>query len=296
MAKQGPARKTYTMKALMRTLGISRSTLRYYESIGIIDPERDPISDYRLYTDEDFYRFIACDIMHNTGYEVQEARDLLREGPDARRFAELCLVKNRERLVLHNAMDRALNALTRVIDGIADPWPELVMADSWLMYLDGCERGFDNLSLDEAHEITIRSMPATSFGGLIEGDPLGPEQTTRRWGRMVSPELVELMPELVQSHVRALKLGGCPCVRMPYRVFTSEAPQRGLLDLVRDRLRNCLGSNGLRFCGQAFMANSFPVDGSFYCELYVPVKAVSLRGRRLLRKLSRSKGHRPLPV
>ena len=43
----------YTAKDVCRMLNITRETLRYYEKVGIIHPEIDPVNKYRYYDDWD---------------------------------------------------------------------------------------------------------------------------------------------------------------------------------------------------------------------------------------------------
>ena len=78
----GPDRDTFkhSIGDLVRGIGLSRTSLRYHESINLISPERDELSNYRAYDDDDYLTMIAYTAMRNIGYEAGDLRDAIREG------------------------------------------------------------------------------------------------------------------------------------------------------------------------------------------------------------------------
>ncbi|KFI40146.1 transcriptional regulator, MerR family [Bifidobacterium actinocoloniiforme DSM 22766] len=58
--------------------GLPESTLRYYESIGIVGPiERDPSSGHRVYSDEDLDLLLAISCLNVTGMPLSRMREYL---------------------------------------------------------------------------------------------------------------------------------------------------------------------------------------------------------------------------
>lgn len=74
-------RHTYTIKEAAALTGLPSSTLRYYESIGVIAPiGRGESSKHRIYTDEDLdmLTWVAC--LSATGMSVSDMRRYLENG------------------------------------------------------------------------------------------------------------------------------------------------------------------------------------------------------------------------
>lgn len=72
---------TYTIKEAAGLTGLPASTLRYYESIGVIAPiGRGESSKHRLYTDEDMdvLTWVAC--LSATGMSVSDMRRYMENG------------------------------------------------------------------------------------------------------------------------------------------------------------------------------------------------------------------------
>jgi DNA-binding transcriptional MerR regulator len=70
-----PVQSKYTIKEVSQITGLPSSTLRYYESIGIIPAiERDLRSKQRTYTSEnvDMIDMISC--LHATGLSIEDMR------------------------------------------------------------------------------------------------------------------------------------------------------------------------------------------------------------------------------
>jgi DNA-binding transcriptional MerR regulator len=71
-----------TVTRLARRCGLSRSTVLYYESIGLLKPARRAGSDYREYGDKDRQRLEQICVYRNAGLKLRDIRSLL-DGPDS---------------------------------------------------------------------------------------------------------------------------------------------------------------------------------------------------------------------
>lgn len=84
-----------TVTRLARACGLSRSTLLYYESIGLLKPAARTAASYRTYADRDIRRLQQICLYRDAGLKLQDIRAIL-DRPDSnaasvlhRRFAEL---------------------------------------------------------------------------------------------------------------------------------------------------------------------------------------------------------------
>lgn len=98
----GTTRRTYSIKEAAALTGLPASTLRYYESIGVIAPiSRGESSKHRVYTEEDLdlLTWVAC--LNATGMSVEDMRRYVANGalgPEAAAQQIELLSAQRERL------------------------------------------------------------------------------------------------------------------------------------------------------------------------------------------------------
>jgi len=71
-----------TVSRLARHCGLSRSTVLYYESIGLLKPARRSAGNYRVYTDKDAARLRRIRLWRDTGLTLEDIRALLNQ-PDS---------------------------------------------------------------------------------------------------------------------------------------------------------------------------------------------------------------------
>lgn len=85
----------WTVTKLARACGLSRSTVLYYESIGLLQPARRTASNYRKYGGDDVQRLRDICMYRDAGLKLVDIRAVLgRKGGDAaavlkRRMVEL---------------------------------------------------------------------------------------------------------------------------------------------------------------------------------------------------------------
>lgn len=78
----------HTIAAAVRCVGVARSTLLYYERIGLIRPVRDPSNGYRRYSDRDLERLILLKQLQQAGLSLAECRQCLDGHMDAALLAQ----------------------------------------------------------------------------------------------------------------------------------------------------------------------------------------------------------------
>lgn len=68
----------YRSSDLYKNLGLTRETLRYYEEIGLIAPERNKDSQYRKFTFADVSHLMSVDFYKKRGFSPLEIRELMK--------------------------------------------------------------------------------------------------------------------------------------------------------------------------------------------------------------------------
>ncbi len=70
--------KTYSISKLARLFGLSRSTLLYYDRIGLLPPSGRTSSGYRIYTREDADRLERICNLRRTGLSLKDVMSMMR--------------------------------------------------------------------------------------------------------------------------------------------------------------------------------------------------------------------------
>lgn len=70
-------RKQYTISQLAHAAGVPTTTLRYYERIGLIEPEDRSAGNYRLYSEESLRKLKFIRAAQSIGFTLDDVRALL---------------------------------------------------------------------------------------------------------------------------------------------------------------------------------------------------------------------------
>lgn len=80
---------TYTIGELGKAFGLSRSTLLYYDKLGLLTPSARSDANYRYYTEQDYQRLAKIIIYRDTGMSLQAIGELLSGSGDSNRVQVL---------------------------------------------------------------------------------------------------------------------------------------------------------------------------------------------------------------
>ena len=72
----------YTIGNLVKEFQLSRSTLLYYDKIGLLKPSQRTESDYRLYSEQDFNRMSKIAMYKKAGLSLEAIAEWLRDYGD----------------------------------------------------------------------------------------------------------------------------------------------------------------------------------------------------------------------
>jgi DNA-binding transcriptional MerR regulator len=174
-----------TISRLARRFGLSRSTLLYYDSIGLLSPSARSESNYRLYSPKDLERMELIDVYRKAGLPLADIARLLASGQselagvlEARLrtlSAEIQGLRRQQQLVVQLLQRRAARRGSRWLD--KDGWVAILRATG--MGEEDMRRWhveFERLS-PEAHQDFLESL------GLEAAEIA----RIRRWSRKRSP-------------------------------------------------------------------------------------------------------------
>ena len=102
----------YSISQVARKFGVARSTLLYYDSIGLLSPSRRTAANYRLYNDNDLRRMEQIARFRSAGVGLQEIQKLL--GSPSSHCAEIL----QTRLAAINAEISRLRSQQAIIVGL----------------------------------------------------------------------------------------------------------------------------------------------------------------------------------
>lgn len=154
----------YTISKLAREFGLSRSTLLYYDRIGLLSPPERSRSGYRLYSPAERGRLEVICSLRQAGLTIEDIRVILattEEGPDA--------VLRRRLLEVGGAI-RDLQAQQRLLAGMLKVKLEggpsaAVDKDVWVEMLR--QAGMDEAGMRRWHGEFERRSPEGHHGFLL---------------------------------------------------------------------------------------------------------------------------------
>jgi DNA-binding transcriptional MerR regulator len=103
--------RPYTIKEASELSGLPESTLRFYETIGIIDPiRRDPSSKHRTYSENDINLVVGIACLNATGMSIGDMRVYLKNRNHGRQGAneQIALLEAQEKRLAEEARNLKL--------------------------------------------------------------------------------------------------------------------------------------------------------------------------------------------
>lgn len=160
----------YTLKEVLNVLGISRTTLLYYEKQGVVPARKDPGNGYRYFYHDDVNILKECIWLKNLGYSIQEIVELQKSG---HLFNLEHIRTYRKKLIQKIQFDTAIQEQLADLENGLGQKPgqfDLVMAPVYCTLFFGCEDGYHHLDQSEDANTLIRQMPLTGFLLRFDGD------------------------------------------------------------------------------------------------------------------------------
>jgi DNA-binding transcriptional MerR regulator len=145
----------WTVSKLARSCGLSRGTLLYYESIGLLKPPVRSAGNYRRYGERDLLRLQQICAWRNAGLTLADIRTLL-DRPDTDASAVL-----KRRLI---ALDREIEtlrahqrAILRLLKNISLGRKKMITKEKWIAIMKAS--GLSEADMHRWHREFERSAP-----------------------------------------------------------------------------------------------------------------------------------------
>lgn len=170
-----------TVSTLARRGGLSRTTVLYYESIGLLAPAYRTPSNYRYYGEREVERLRQIRAYRDAGLELDDIRVVLdRPGRDAAAVLSRRIVELDAEIARLREHQRAI---ARLLPGAgAAGRDQMVSKDKWVEIMRGA--GFSDDDMDRWHAEFERSAPA-EHGEFLAflGIPPDEIEQIRDWSR-----------------------------------------------------------------------------------------------------------------
>ena len=173
--------RTYSISKLARACGLSRSTLLYYDRLGLLKPAGRTGSGYRYYTAADQRRLERIGRFREAGLTLKEIRASLSSGgKPGTRLLETRLRETVENIVGLKNQQRLLAGMLRQV--AAGKGPPIVDVELWVEMLDAA--GMDEDARRRWHAEFERRAPAGHQEFLHSlGIPADEVERIQRWSR-----------------------------------------------------------------------------------------------------------------
>lgn len=146
-----------TVTALARRFGLSRSTLLYYESIGLLKATSRSPGNYREYGDKDVERLRQICAYRNVGVGLADIRAIL----GSRSTSDAAAVLERRLLELDAEIETLRDHQRALVTLLGDRTfrrADMITKEKWVGIMKGC--GFTDEQMHRWHVEFERSAPA----------------------------------------------------------------------------------------------------------------------------------------
>ena len=173
--------KTYSVSKLGRACGLSRSTLLYYDRLGLLRPSGRNGSGYRYYTDADHRRLERIVYFRSAGLSLKEIRSVLSSGgKPGIKLLETRLRDTADKIIGLKTQQRMLAAMLRKFT--SGKCAAMVDVELWVEMLD--KAGMDQDARHRWHaEFEHRAPEAHRELLLSLGIPADEVGRIQRWSR-----------------------------------------------------------------------------------------------------------------
>lgn len=253
----------YSIKDVTNTFGLSRSTILYYEKLGIICSKKNPNNGYRIYSHDEINRLKECVCLKNMGYSIKEVSEMLQ---DPNRNDQIHIEAHIEKLTrqiefqkcyvdqLNELMELSKKTLNQI---------EIVDMPKYYYLHSGCETGYHQINQSSESNLLIQNLPLSSFL-TVQLNFFEQNSSQRIVGRSILEKHIPLLFGLY-STIDWNIVGGCRALRM----VVKSSP------VITEDIKNALASyakdHHLKLCSSAYISYLFPNFTESLSEIYIPI-------------------------
>ena len=146
----------YTVTQLARRCGLSRTTLLYYESIGLLRQAARTAGNYRAYGEQDLARLRQICVYRDAGLKLTDIRALIgRKGSEASKVLEHRLLELDQEIAARRAHQQAI---LKLLEHKALRKDQMITKEKWVSIMRSS--GFTEEQMMAWHSEFERSAPA----------------------------------------------------------------------------------------------------------------------------------------
>lgn len=173
--------KTFSISQLARSFGLSRSTLLYYDRIGLLRAPERTAAGYRRYTQHEYKRLERICMFRGAGLPLSDVQKLLSSdtAPTVRILEKRLRELESQILFLRNQQHVTIAMLKNMTSGTYGP---VVDKKMWVKMLEAA--GMDESSMAIWHAEFESRAPGAHYEFLLSlGIPEDEAQEIRKWSR-----------------------------------------------------------------------------------------------------------------
>jgi len=173
--------KTYSISQLARSFGLSRSTLLYYDRIGLLCASERTAAGYRVYTQHEFHRLERICIFRSAGLSLEDVRRLLSSSaePSVKILENRMQALEGQILSLRRQQQAIIAMLKKMTNGSFKP---IVDKEMWVNMMETA--GMDESSMALWHSEFERLAPKAHQEFLMSlGIPKNEVRKIQEWSR-----------------------------------------------------------------------------------------------------------------
>ena len=164
--------KRYKIGEIADLLGVTPEAIRYYEKNGIIEPERNPISNYRYYSAWDLNMLLRARTYHQQGFSMQEITKIMKDFDPS---ATLSMLSDRtsnlyESITSQITLMNELKDSQKVIDDAVSEYHRFKLQYRPSMHFLHTQQGYDIVSSSSAlYRSWVDHAAYVLPGGIFQG-------------------------------------------------------------------------------------------------------------------------------
>ena len=176
------ARQKFYIGEISDLIGVPASVLRFYETKGVLEPDKETENNYRLYAPEESCRVLMARLYRSFGFSLEESVEMVGRNDRARNEALLAdrlatLDSELRRLeAVRDSLTAYQESLREALDGLDSPRIDILSAR---LFLSKIRNGtlVEDAAAKSATRRWIEYLPTVSYSFLLEYPSMAAE-----WG------------------------------------------------------------------------------------------------------------------
>ena len=172
----------YKVNEISKLTGLSRSTLLYYEKLGLVVPEKEWQNDYRLYSKCDLERLRKVCLYREMGITLNEIKNILNEKEtDVKGILESQLININNKIQTLRVQQKKILEIIKV--SVSDKNTRFMNKNTWVNILRNT--GLDDKGMNNWHKAFEKNAPEAHQDfleslGLTEEEILGVRKLSQK--------------------------------------------------------------------------------------------------------------------